>query len=179
MKREATISADGRYRFDLTRTVEDHCGCTRCVDFDCVYSHRVQPGHVLWICANPSTADAYEDDPTERRMWGFSTGWGYGKMIVTNINPFRSTDPKKTEVPYSSALLLNEATIKQHAHAAALIICAWGNNALRPVYTNRVIESLRMTAPGGVLHTLGFTMAGQPKHPLYLKGSLKPQVWNP
>ena len=48
---------------------------------------------VLWIMHNPSTADAFADDPTIRRIVQFSKDWGYGGIYVGNISAYRATDP--------------------------------------------------------------------------------------
>ena len=34
-----------------------------------------------------------------------------------------------------------------------------------------------LAGEGAKLHALAFTAAGQPRHPLYLKGDLEPQPW--
>jgi hypothetical protein len=49
------------------------------------------------MCAmvNPSTADAETDDPTIRKVKGFSERAGYGHIIVGNLFAFRATDIKQ------------------------------------------------------------------------------------
>ena len=58
----ATISKDGLYRYSLER-VWDPSKPT-----------------ALFICLNPSTADAEIDDPTVRKMVGFAKRFGYGRI---------------------------------------------------------------------------------------------------
>ena len=59
---------------------------------------------------------------------------------------------------------------RDHRH----IVCAWGANA-RP---ERVAAFERlMERNGGILYRLGFTQAGQPRHPLYLKRDVIPRRW--
>ena len=57
IKKSAEISPDGMYRYSLERTWDEG-----------------KPT-VLFICLNPSTADAVEDDATVRRMviWRWSS----------------------------------------------------------------------------------------------------------
>lgn len=174
MRREATISADGLYRHDLTREVQPGCGCWRCVEHYARQERKQRPGFVLFALCNPSTANGEEDDATERRGWGFTNAWGFGKFIFVNANPFRSTDPKKAQHPSSTALATNDLYLMTHAREAALVVCAWGANA-NAFYANRAKTILQAWAP---LHYLALTKNGIPKHPLYLRGDLVPQPWN-
>lgn len=50
---------------------------------------------IHWNCLNPSDADGKRDDPTMWRMMGFSLGWGFGSMVVTNTYPFISSTTDK------------------------------------------------------------------------------------
>lgn len=47
---------------------------------------------IHWNLLNPSDADALRDDPTMWRMIGFSYGWGFGSLVVTNLYPFISAN---------------------------------------------------------------------------------------
>lgn len=63
----AEISACGDFRFQLTRVWDE-----------------ASP-QVCWIGLNPSTADASINDPTIRRMMGFSRQWKCGGIVVVNL----------------------------------------------------------------------------------------------
>lgn len=126
---------------------------------------------IMWIMLNPSTADAYDDDPTVRRCMGFSRTWGYDAMFVGNLYAYRSTDP-------AALLALDHETSvgdqNQHyldmmAQSSAKIVCAWGN----PGAKRRTEPPF---CPGGLWH-LGLTKTAQPRHPLYLKGDTALQVF--
>lgn len=176
MKREATISPDGLHRYDLTRSVQLGCTCVRC------FEHYTQwrtvsaaAGYVLWVLCNPSIADAEHDDATERRGWGFSNRWGYGKFVFVNTNPFRSTDAAKARGVCSDALLCNDEHLIRHARAASVVVCAWGLSS-EPSLRARTEHILRNVA-GVPLHHLGLSKAGVPKHPLYLKETVTPTLW--
>lgn len=174
MKREATLSPCGSYRYDMTRSVEAGCSCKRCAEFY-TFERAIKPGFVLWVLCNPSIADAEIDDPTERRCWGFTSSWGYSKMVMVNVNPHRSTDPKLQRVPGALIQLHNQGFLLAHPINASLIVCAWGNNAHEK--TAFFAQSSLMTTVPEKLHHLGLTKLGQPKHPLYLPKDTKPQLW--
>lgn len=178
MKREATISADGLYRYDLTRTVQAGCNCERCNSYFKRYDpgHRPPPFFVLFALCNPSTADAETDDATERRGWGFTHAWGYPSFKFVNTNPSRSTDPKKARMPDEAVIALNDLYLVTHAQAASVVVCAWGTSA-DPILARRTKMILLGAAPEKV-HFLALTSKGVPKHPLYLPGDLLPQRWN-
>lgn len=173
MKREATLSPDGLYRYDLTRTVEPGCKCERC----CAAS-LTQTGYVLFALCNPSKASAETDDATERRGWGFTNAWGYSKFVFVNTDPWRSTDPKAKRGTTANIIGVNDSYLIRHAQRAALIVCAWGNNA-DPSLARRAKHCLEIGAKGKYLHALALTKNGVPKHPLYLNGSLTPQRYQP
>lgn len=135
------------------------------------------PGFVLWVLCNPSTASASVDDATERRGWAFTDLWGYEEMRFINTNPYRSTEPKLARYPDEPVLLDNDRYLRYHARRAALIICAWGTNA-NPRLAGRAESILRVAAGPNRLYTLGLTMNGTPKHPLYLSYKSCPTLWN-
>ena len=49
---------------------------------------------LLWILLNSSDADAFQDDPTNRRGINFSKAWGYGSCVFANLFAFQSPYPK-------------------------------------------------------------------------------------
>jgi hypothetical protein len=61
------ISADGKYRYYLRRTIS---GGSRIAAF---------------IMLNSSTADAQADDPTIRKCIGICRLWGYGELHGVNL----------------------------------------------------------------------------------------------
>jgi hypothetical protein len=71
----ATLSKDGRYRYDL---------------------HRGDPRgrNVLFTMLNPSVADADQDDPTIRKCRGFCERWSFDGFWVANLFAYRATDPR-------------------------------------------------------------------------------------
>lgn len=127
--------------------------------------------YVLWVMLNPSTADAEQDDPTIRRCIRFTQDWGYGALKVCNLYALRATDPLVligARYPVGDS---NDAYIRDCAGQAALIVCAWGTKA-EPTRSARVKEIIRST--GARPACLSMTKSGEPGHPLYLRGDLRP-----
>lgn len=182
MKRAATISADGLYRYDLTRSVQPGCPCARCTAFRAAATVRSVPpsdGFALFVLCNPSKADAETDDHTERRGWAYTLAWGYSSFKFANTNPFRSTDPKKARMPDETIVTLNDLFLVTHAQAASVVVCAWGTNADRILARRTEAVVRAATAGTDKVRYLALTHKGIPKHPLYLAGNLLPQIWNP
>lgn len=160
--RGATFSSCRRYRYLLWRTWND------------LTSTKL--GTVLWVMLNPSTADELVFDPTVRRCFLFTRAWGYRSMEVVNIFGLRSTDPRELYRSSDPVGPDNDKAIMDAAYQADLIVCAWGNHGR---YRNRglhVREHLK-TINRIQLHVLGLTGMQQPRHPLYVRGDLKPEVW--
>jgi len=150
--RSAGLSECGRYRYWLRRSWrQGGNGKTLC-----------------WVMLNPSTADGLEDDPTIRRCMAFTRGWGYSVLTVRNLFALRAIDPAELRHaddpigPDGDAELLA-------ARAADLVIVAWGASV--PFCRDR--RALELLA-GVPLYCLGPTKAGQPRHPLYVRGNVQP-----
>lgn len=166
----ATFSPCGRYRYTLRRT----CGGLLLTEAD----GFAGDGQVVWIMLNPSTADASVDDPTIRKVRGYSERWGYRSLVVVNAYAWRSTDPRVLPSIADPVGPDNDAAIVSACAGAAqaggpgvgLVVCAWGKN-LRP---NRLAELARLLA-GVPLHALKLNGDGSPAHPLYLANVLMPQ----
>lgn len=159
MQRYAEFSPCGRYRWLLGRFERPLFGL-----------HRT----VVFALNNPSTADAESDDNTSRKGWSYARYWDCHHLIFVNTNPFRSTDPDGAELPPESVLQQNDSWLLHAALQADIVVCAWGV-AARPALAARAAALLGAVAP---LHYLELANNGTPKHPLYLKGDLKPQVWH-
>ena len=140
----ASLSADGCYRWTLTR--------------------RWAPGTTAaWIMLNPSRADATTDDPTLRRVIGFAHAAGFGQITVTNLYAWRSPSPsvlRRVADPVGDA---NDQAILDATASADLIVAAWGTHA-DPARTIAVLELLGHRQ----VWCLGQTRGGQPRHPLYV-----------
>jgi hypothetical protein len=155
VNRNATLSDDGRYRYRLTR------------DWDASESR------VAFCMLNPSTADAEEDDPTIRRCIGFAQSWGYGGLVVVNLFAYRATNPLALAAVEDPVGPENDAHLSWVAGSADLIVAAWGvGGGLRG--RDRAVKARWATR---IVHHLGLTKAGHPRHPLYLPSATRPERW--
>jgi hypothetical protein len=128
-----------------------------------------------FIMLNPSTADEVRLDPSCTRARVFAERWGYGALLVTNVFAWRSTDPgvlASVEDPVGKG---NDAAIVRAARRAQLVVCAWGNHGALFGRSAQVRERLREA--GIRTHVLRLTGQGEPTHPLYLPGRLRPRRW--
>ena len=132
-------------------------------------------GHVLWVMANPSTADAYSDDPTVRRVRGFSLRWGFSSVAIVNVYAFRSFSPASLTAAHRAGIDVrgphNSWHVMRAARAADRIILAWGKVFSGEHWDESkslVLRALRQRAPSVPMYALGLTPGGAPRHPLYL-----------
>lgn len=130
---------------------------------------------VLWIMLNPSTADARVDDPTIRRVAGFTKSWGCDGFTVMNLYALRATDPRKLRQhdypggPGNGDILLG-ALRGEWRH----VVVAWGA-AANPEKEQAFIRLAKLAKV--TLECLGTTNAGHPRHPLYLPKTQQLEPW--
>ncbi len=133
--------------------------------------------HVCWVMLNPSTADAESDDPTVRRCIRFSEAWGYGGLVIGNLYPLRSSDPRDlakwvrlltTAADISVAMWTNINVVLAQAESAVLVVAAWGAFPPKLGAYWRPVTMLNDWCRGHhkPLQCLGTTRDGHPKHPL-------------
>lgn len=147
--KSAVISPCGVYRYELRRLWD-----------------AARP-KVAFIGLNPSTADADLDDPTLRRCTAFARSWGYGELIMLNLFAFRATKPAelfRADDPFGPDI---DDYLCRGLSVSSLVVACWGNHGV----FRGAAESIRLHAG---LHCLRLTQSGQPAHPLYLPGNLKP-----
>jgi hypothetical protein len=125
-----------------------------------------------FLMLNPSTADETRLDPTCSRCHGYAKAWGYGALIVTNLFAWRATDPADMKAAADPVGVDNDEHILEVAHAAGIVVAAWGNHGLFQARVDRVRAMLKEA--GVQLHALRVNGSGQPAHPLYLPSALKP-----
>lgn len=125
---------------------------------------------IVWIGLNPSTADENQLDPTLRRIRGYSKAWGYNTFYMLNLFAFRATDPTVMRRAADPVGPENDYWILETVKRADKVICAWGRHG---EYLGRQEAVLHLLS-GYPLYYLEKTCDGIPKHPLYLRGDLRP-----
>lgn len=151
IRRGATFSLDGEYRYRLTRRWGEG------------------PVSVTWVMLNPSTADANVDDPTIRRCIGFTKAWGGNALTVVNLFAYRATNPKALHGVHDPIGPLNWRHVAEAVRQSTVTVCAWGAHA-QSVPAFRYAPNVPVVA-GAVVDTwcLGTTKNGSPRHPLYVR----------
>lgn len=161
MTRTARISECGLYRYGLGRQWTPP---------------ELAKHAILWVMLNPSTADAEKDDPTIRQCIKFSQAWGFHAMLVANLFAYRTTWPVELEMAAKVGVdIVGPETnkgLQEMSSVCAYTCFAWGTHSLARA---RGFEVSQLLAPSPSLKVcLGATKNGSPKHPLYLKGDLRP-----
>jgi len=151
MHRSAEISRDGRYRYMLRRVWDD-----------------TRPT-VLFVGLNPSTADAARDDPTIRRCMRFASDWGFGQLIVANLFAFRTSSPRLLRRVRAPIGPHNDRWLRRLTAEAEATVVAWGNHG---TFLGRDQQVLELLADP---RCLDVTKRGQPRHPLYVRASVRPR----
>jgi len=128
-----------------------------------------------FLMLNQSTADEVQLDPSCTLARVYAERWGFGALIVTNLFAWRATDPDEMRASRDPVGKGNDAAILAAATEATLLVCAWGNHGAHLERSGHVVSLLRTA--GLDLHVLKMNGGGEPAHPLYLRGSLRPQVW--
>jgi hypothetical protein len=125
-----------------------------------------------FLMLNPSTADEFQLDPSCTRARVYAERWGYGSLIVTNVFGWRATDPFAMKAVRDPVGRGNDRAIVQAAKEADIVVCAWGNHGAHLERSVKVLTLLRKARVP--LHALRINGAGEPAHPLYLPGNLRP-----
>jgi len=146
IRSSAVFSECRLYRYQLTRT----------------WNPRLPK--LVWCMLNPSTADAWKDDPTIRRCIGFSSAWRYGGLAVVNLYALRATDSSELWEVDDPVGPDNDDTICQTVEGAD-VIAAWGAGS-KGDRAWTVSELIRQEAKS--FRCLGVTAEGHPRHPLFL-----------
>lgn len=172
----AVISDCGRYRYALSRDIGP--------DPD----HGRRRATVSWVMVNPSTADADTDDPTIRRVIGFTHAWGYERATVANLFAYRATDPLDMISAATAGIDVvgpdNDAWMATDLMLADLVVVAWGASVdlLRrrgPLVDEQVDKVRRVLGDlGKTAICLGRTASSEPRHPLMLPKTTTPHPYH-
>lgn len=149
-----------------------------------------------WAMLNPSTADAERDDPTLRRIIGFSYRWGFGSLVVGNVYPFIAStadelwrwrvsfglDAADSDWSSSDARLRNFHDCAEIFRECGLLMAAWGAGADRDDL-ELWLETVEADIGREIIwHCLGTTSNGSPIHPLArgrhrVPDDAQPEIW--
>jgi hypothetical protein len=124
---------------------------------------------MVFVMLNPSTADAFVEDPTSRRCQSFARREGAGGVVVVNLFALRSTNPRALLGHADPVGRHNDAFIRQAINAGGQVVAAWG--ADRAVGARGGEVARYLGARGVELLCLGRTSGGCPRHPLYVTGT--------
>ncbi len=147
IRRNATVSACGKYRYRLWR---EWAGGPR----------------LLFVMLNPSTADDVEDDATIRRCYGFASRAGFGSLEVVNLYAYRATKPADLKAAGYPVGPTNDHHIADAVRDAGMVCVAWGANVAGLSRPGEVLTLLRDM--GVHIKCLRITRSGYPQHPLML-----------
>lgn len=157
--RAARFSSCGRYRYTLHMPIRE----------------AFAPA-IVWILANPSTADAIKEDPTTRNVQRISENLGYSTAIVLNVCAYRTPYPldllKALDAGVDVVGVDNTTAIATtlSAHGVKRVVFGWGDCFPDRPELNAAIETVKT-----ITQDLGFdpvcfgkNKSGNPRHPLFL-----------
>jgi len=128
--------------------------------------------YVQFIGLNPSTATELIDDPTVLRCINYAKAWGYDAMCMTNLFAYRATNPKVMKAAADPIGWMNDHWLMEIGQRADARLACWGAHGK---HIGRAEGVLREFAERNLpLHCLSVTKSGEPGHPLYLRGDLRP-----
>lgn len=119
---------------------------------------------VGFVCHNPSVATHERNDFTKTRLRKFALRWGYGGYTIGNrYAGGRTPRPSDLDLMEDPVGPDNDCYLAELAAEVDLVVVAWGDLFATPERTSRVVEVL--TGEGRILHCLGTTRSGNPRHP--------------
>ena len=161
---DAILSACERYRYRLTRT------------FAPAKTPYVEKENlVAWLMFNPSEADKSKNDPTIRKVIGFSKKWGFTFADVYNKFAGRTPHPSKLWKMDDPVGPDNYEYLKLIPYNVTLV-AAWGGIRVPREFEEWCKTVKKMLSCRNV-YCLGFTNGGEPRHPLMLPYSTPLQKW--
>ena len=150
----ADLSPCGRYRYALARRWGSGPG-------------------MAFVLLNPSRADAEASDPTLARCVARARALGFGAVRVVNLFAWRSPDPAALRAAPDPVGPETDAALLRTAAWARVVLCGWGAGG---VLSGRDAAVRRLLGRRRLWH-LGLTAGGQPRHPLYVRNEVVPQLW--
>ena len=150
--------------------IEDFTGGSGRAVFNEAHTHRYllerrwDTGELLvWVMLNPSTADAFADDPTIRRCIRFAKRDGYAGIKVVNLFALRTPDPRELQAHPDPVGACNDRMLRE-ATRDGIAVAAWGAGGKLGGRGREV--AARLAAFDVAMVCLAVTKDGQPVHPL-------------
>ena len=151
----ATISLCGKYRYVLWRKLKS------------------SGKRILWICLNPSVADATIDDPSLNRMISFSKRMDAAEVFVCNLFAYRTPFPKDLHKAAKRSFDVvgpcNYDHILEQVWKCTTCVAGWGAGGSFQEQGRNVFNKIRKWHKP--VMCLGKTKHGHPRHPLYVSGN--------
>ena len=154
MKSNAFFSPCNKYRWSLTRYINESCK------------------EIIFIGLNPSSADAIHNDSTLIRIIDFCESWGYGSLTVINLFAKIATNPRYLSVDNDPIGRDNDAALNKYInHWSQNKMCdLWIGWGIKGQLMNRDQEILKRIKKYSqrIPNIIGETKGGYPRHPLYI-----------
>lgn len=149
----AVFSKDRKFRYTLRRWLTLDA------------SRLKDPVIATFLMLNPSTADAFVNDPTVSRCCKFARRWNADVLNVVNLFAFRSPYPVDLEAATERGDdKANDDAICAAVAESQTTVAAWGTHG---VLANRAINVRELLASRKLpLYHLGLTKDGHPTHPI-------------
>lgn len=158
----------------LTHAVIDESGQYR-YQFSCKWGDAER--YVTFIMLNPSIGNQDRPDPTLRKCINYAKKWGYDGIKVANLFAYISTNPKRLREVDDPVGVDNNQHILEMIEDSEQVILAWGQSIRSPFVKRRIQEVMYLLRERDS-YCLKRTVDGKyPKHPLFLKGDLVPEVF--
>lgn len=148
---------------------------SECGAYEYEFRMTWEPTHpqVLFVMLNPSMDD-YEkgrDGRTTERCKSFARAWGCGGVVFANVFALRSTSPEGLINAADPIGPENDAVLQRLLVELkdSPLVAGWG--ASYPGQHRDRIETVRRLLRVHGAQCLGKTASGEPRHPLYVKGS--------
>lgn len=123
----------------------------------------VSKPRILWVMLNPGTGETEERRrKTLERCKLWSSEWGFGGLFIGNVFATRTKSAKGLANQGKEPDQQNEAALRLLRAAAAETVVAWGSKGRRHGRAKLLAPLLE-----GAM-CLGFTVGGEPRHPLYV-----------
>jgi len=120
---------------------------------------------------NPSTANQFKADTTVAKVQQVALNNGYDGIVMTNLSPVRSTDPKKLPKRMMAQTMtgnIDQILAYSNLHPNPLFWAAWGSDITTRGYLLRACAQLHAGVRdqgGSWVHFGALTKAGHPRHP--------------